>query len=81
MGNYGRECCFPDPSKVAVLRTQTPVMQVQTLPLEGPRILRVQTIREAQQLGLQPLVYVRGFASAGVDPKIMGILAVDYVSG
>lgn len=21
MGNYGRECCFPDPSKVAVLRT------------------------------------------------------------
>ena len=32
-------------------------------------------IREAQQLGLQPLVYVRGFASAGVDPKIMGISA------
>ena len=28
---------------------------------------------KAQQLGLQPLVYVRGFASAGVDPKIMGI--------
>ena len=30
---------------------------------------------KAQQLGLQPLVYVRGFASAGVDPKIMGISA------
>ena len=30
----------PDPSKMAILRTQTPVIQVQTLPLEGPRILR-----------------------------------------
>ena len=31
----------PDPSKVAILRTQTPAIQVQTPPLEGPRILRV----------------------------------------
>ena len=31
----------PDPSKVAILRTRTPSIQVQTLPLEGPRILRV----------------------------------------
>ena len=30
----------PDPSKVAILRTRTPAIQVQTLPLEGPRILR-----------------------------------------
>ena len=30
----------PDPSKMAVLRTRTPAIQVQTLPLEGPRILR-----------------------------------------
>ena len=30
----------PDPSKMANLRTRTPAMQVQTLPLEGPRILR-----------------------------------------
>ncbi len=26
----------PDPSKIAILRTQTPAIQVQTLPLEGP---------------------------------------------
>ena len=30
----------PDPSKVAILRTRTPAIEVQTLPLEGPRILR-----------------------------------------
>ena len=30
----------PDPSKVASLRTHTPAIEVQTLPLEGPRILR-----------------------------------------
>ena len=30
----------PDPSKMAILRTRTPAIQVQTLPLEGPRILR-----------------------------------------
>lgn len=35
---------------------------------------------EAQELGLQPLVFVRGFASAGVDPKIMGSLAVHVFS-
>ena len=34
----------PDPSKMANLRTRTPAMQVQTLPLEGPRILRVERI-------------------------------------
>ncbi len=34
----------PDPSKVAILRTRTPAIQVQTLPLEGPRILRVSHI-------------------------------------
>ena len=31
----------PDPSKMTILRTRTPAIQVQTLPLEGPRILRV----------------------------------------
>ena len=31
----------PDPSKRAILRTRTPAIQVQTPPLEGPRILRV----------------------------------------
>ena len=30
----------PDPSKLAILRTRTPAIQVQTPPLEGPRILR-----------------------------------------
>ena len=31
----------PDPSKIAILRTRTRAIQVQTLPLEGPRILWV----------------------------------------
>ena len=31
----------PDPSKKAILRTQTPAMQVQPSPLEGPKIPRV----------------------------------------
>ena len=35
----------PDPSKVAILRTRTPAIQVQTLPLEGPRILREEEIK------------------------------------
>ena len=30
----------PDPSKLAILRIRTPAIQVQTPPLEGPRILR-----------------------------------------
>ena len=30
----------PDPSKVAILRNRTPAIQVQTPPVEGPRILR-----------------------------------------
>ena len=34
----------PDPSKIAILRTWTPAIKVQTLPLEGPRILRVATL-------------------------------------
>ena len=37
---------YPDPSKLAILRTYTedlytPALQFQTLPLEGPMILRV----------------------------------------
>ncbi len=31
---------YPDPSKVPILRTRTPAIQVPTPPLEGPRILR-----------------------------------------
>ena len=30
----------PDSSKVAILRTRTPAIEVQTLPLQGPRILK-----------------------------------------
>ena len=32
---------YPDPSKVPILRTRTPAIQVPTPALEGPRILRV----------------------------------------
>ena len=31
---------YPEPSKVPILRTRTPAIQVPTTPLEGPRILR-----------------------------------------
>ncbi len=30
---------YPDPSRVLILRTRTPAIQVQTPPLEGPRFL------------------------------------------
>ena len=33
---------YPDPSKMPILRTRTPAIQVPTPPLEGPRILRVE---------------------------------------
>jgi len=39
---------------------------------DGAALCLLMSAAKAQQLGLQPLVYVRGFASAGVDPKIMG---------
>ena len=32
---------YPDPSKMPILRTRTPAIQVPTPPLEDPRILRV----------------------------------------
>ena len=35
---------YPDPSKVPILRTRTPAIQVPTPPLKGPRILRVDRI-------------------------------------
>ncbi len=35
---------YPDPSKVPILRTRTPAIQVPTPPLEGPRILRVERL-------------------------------------
>ena len=35
---------YPDPSKVPILRTRTPAIQVPTPALEGPRILRVKKI-------------------------------------
>lgn len=39
---------------------------------DGAALCLLMSAAKAQQLGLQPLVFVRGFASAGVDPKIMG---------
>ncbi len=48
----------PDPSKMPILRTQTPAISVQTLPLEGPRILRVKQIHHysAQERLMETLV-------------------------
>ncbi len=36
---------YPDPSKVPILRSRTPAIQVPTPALEGPRILRVAHMR------------------------------------
>jgi len=40
---------------------------------DGAAILIVMSATKAKQLGLTPLATVRGYASAGVDPAIMGI--------
>ena len=46
------------------------------LKLETPDSVSV-GLWQAHELGLEPLVCIRGFASAGVDPKIMGASAGD----
>ena len=42
------------PQKVAILRTRTPAIQVQTLPLECPRILKVDLFQGVNSLLVQP---------------------------
>lgn len=44
---------------------------------DGAAALLVMSLDKAQELGLTPLVEIIGFASAGVDPAIMGIGPVD----
>jgi len=39
---------------------------------DGAALCLLMSASKAAELGLKPLVYIRGFASAGVDPKIMG---------
>jgi acetyl-CoA C-acetyltransferase len=40
---------------------------------DGAAAVMMMSSRRAQELGLKPLATVRGYASAGVDPKIMGM--------
>ena len=40
---------------------------------DGGAAVIVMSRRKAEQLGLKPLATIRGYASAGVDPRIMGI--------
>ncbi|MGM8365564.1 thiolase family protein [Virgibacillus sp. W0181] len=40
---------------------------------DGAAMLLLMSERKAHELGLKPLAHIRSFASAGVDPKIMGI--------
>ncbi len=40
---------------------------------DGSAALVVMSDEAASELGLKPLAYIRGFATAGVDPRIMGI--------
>ena len=40
---------------------------------DGAAIIIVMSEKKAKSLGLEPLAYIRGYASSGVDPAIMGI--------
>lgn len=40
---------------------------------DGAAALLIMSERKAKELGLTPLAYIRSYASAGVDPSIMGI--------
>lgn len=40
---------------------------------DGAAILIVMSEKKAGKLGIEPLAYIRGYASSGVDPAIMGI--------
>lgn len=46
---------------------------------DGAAALAVMSDEEAQRRGLEPLGVVRGYASVGVDPAIMGIGPIDAV--
>ncbi|KON87150.1 acetyl-CoA acetyltransferase [Sporosarcina globispora] len=46
---------------------------------DGAAVLIVMSRKKADQLGLKPLVTIKGNASAGVDPSIMGIGPVSAV--
>jgi acetyl-CoA C-acetyltransferase len=40
---------------------------------DGAAAVVVMSLAKAEELGIKPLVTVRGYASAGVDPKVMGL--------
>ncbi len=40
---------------------------------DGAAILIVMSEKKAAKLGIKPMAYIRGYASSGVDPAIMGI--------
>ncbi|MEN6437337.1 MAG: acetyl-CoA C-acetyltransferase [Syntrophobacter sp.] len=40
---------------------------------DGAAILIVMSEKKAKELGIEPLAWIRGYASSGVDPAIMGI--------
>ncbi len=40
---------------------------------DGAAILIVMSEKKAAKLGIEPMAYIRGYASSGVDPAIMGI--------
>ncbi|MBU8879207.1 acetyl-CoA C-acetyltransferase [Bacillus sp. FJAT-29790] len=46
---------------------------------DGAAVLVVMSRKKAEELGIQPLVTIKGNASAGVDPSIMGIGPVTAV--
>lgn len=40
---------------------------------DGAAIIIVMSEKKAKELGIEPMAYIRGYASSGVDPAIMGI--------
>ena len=57
VSSAGRDFWFrpknPDPSKVPILRSRTPAIQVQTPPMEGPMILRAEEIHTSRDSKLK----------------------------
>ena len=66
----------PNPSKVANLRTRTPATQVQTLPLEGPRILRAGQMISATSL--TSFISPQKVAKVSGNPLISGKSTVGW---
>jgi acetyl-CoA C-acetyltransferase len=82
------ESLRPDSNEEALARLRTAFRKDGTVTAgnatglnDGAAALVVMSDRKAAELGLQPLALIRSYASAGVEPRIMGIGPVPAVQG